>query len=64
MLKSSLKSIWKILTPKLLHDIGRFKQIKLYDNFIDNMENNDHADYGVKILFEENLIRKFIEDDK
>ena len=48
----------------LLHDIGRFKQIKLYDNFIDNMENNDHADYGVKILFEENLIRKFIEDDK
>jgi len=33
----------------LLHDIGRFKQIKLYDNFIDNMENNDHADYGVKI---------------
>lgn len=28
------------------------------------MENNDHADYGVKILFEENLIRKFIEDDK
>lgn len=48
----------------LLHDIGRFKQIKLYDNFIDNMENNNHADYGVKILFEENLIRKFIEDDK
>ncbi len=48
----------------LLHDIGRFKQIKLYDNFIDNMENNDHADYGVKILFEENLIRKFIADDQ
>lgn len=48
----------------LLHDIGRFKQIKIFDNFIDNMENNDYADYGVKILFEENLIRKFIENDK
>lgn len=48
----------------LLHDIGRFKQLKLYDNFIDDMENNDHADYGVKILFEDKLIRKFIEDDQ
>lgn len=48
----------------LLHDIGRFKQIKLYDSFLDNMENNDHANYGVKILFEDNLIRKFIKNSK
>ncbi len=48
----------------LLHDIGRFKQIKLYDTFIDNMENNNHAVYGVKILFEENLIRRFIKDEQ
>lgn len=48
----------------LLHDIGRFKQIELYNNFMDNMENNDHADYGVKILFRDNLIRNFITDNK
>lgn len=48
----------------LLHDIGRFKQINLYDTFIDNMENNNHAVYGVKILFEENLIRRFIKDEQ
>lgn len=48
----------------LLHDIGRFKQLKLYDNFLDTIENNDHADYGVKILFEEKLIRKFILDNQ
>ena len=42
----------------LLHDIGRFKQVTLLRNFSD--KGFDHADYGVKILFEENLIRKFI----
>lgn len=43
----------------LLHDIGRFKQVTLLRNFSD--KGFDHADYGVKILFEENLIRKFIQ---
>ncbi|MGJ5624021.1 HD domain-containing protein [Mediterraneibacter gnavus] len=43
----------------LLHDIGRFEQLKRFDSFLpDTM---DHAAYGVKILFNndngENLIR-------
>lgn len=42
----------------LLHDIGRFEQLKLYDSYKD-FENIDHADYGVKILFEDELIRNF-----
>lgn len=47
----------------LLHDIGRFEQIRIYDTFSDK-DSIDHADFGVKILFEDGLIRKFIEDDK
>lgn len=46
----------------LLHDIGRFEQVKCTNNFSDNGK-FDHAVYGVKILFEEKLIRNFIEDD-
>lgn len=41
----------------LLHDIGRFKQVEMFGNFKDN--NINHADLGVKILFEDNLIEKF-----
>lgn len=47
----------------LLHDIGRFEQIRIYDTFSDK-DSIDHADLGVKILFEDGLIRKFIEDNK
>jgi len=46
----------------LLHDIGRFEQLKQFDSFLpDTM---DHAAYGVKILFDnaphQNLIRRFV----
>ena len=47
----------------LLHDIGRFEQVKLYNTFLDNISVN-HAEYGVKVLFEDGLIRNFIEDNK
>jgi len=46
----------------LLHDIGRFEQIKVFDDFRD-YETLDHAELGIKILFEDNLIRNFIEED-
>ncbi len=46
----------------LLHDIGRFEQAKRFDNFKD--KDFDHALYGVKILFEDNLIRDFITSNK
>jgi putative nucleotidyltransferase with HDIG domain len=45
----------------LLHDIGRFEQAIKFNDFTDGAT-MDHAKYGVKILFEENLIRKFIAD--
>lgn len=47
----------------LLHDIGRFDQQKNYKSFIDD-KTKDHAIIGSKVLFEENLIREFIEDNK
>lgn len=47
----------------LLHDIGRFEQLKTYDSFYDK-ETIDHADLGVKILFEDGLIKKFWDNKK
>lgn len=46
----------------LLHDIGRFEQLKKYNSYDDNIM--DHAKFGVQILFEEGKIRDFIETDK
>lgn len=47
----------------LLHDIGRFEQLKELNDFSDT-KGIDHADLGVEILFNNGLIRKFIEEDK
>ncbi len=47
----------------LLHDIGRFEQLKRYDTYNDK-ESIDHADFGKMLLIDDNLIRKFIETDK
>lgn len=47
----------------LLHDIGRFEQIRLYNTFSDK-DSINHGEFAVKILFEDGLIRKFIETDK
>ena len=47
----------------LLHDIGRFEQVRIYNTFKDR-DSIDHADLGVKILFEDGAIRNFIEDTK
>ena len=44
----------------LLHDIGRFEQLKVFNSYDDNQF--DHARFGVKLLFEEGEIRKFIAD--
>lgn len=45
----------------LLHDIGRFEQVRLYNTFVDRISIN-HGEYGVKVLFEDELIREFLED--
>ena len=47
----------------LLHDIGRFEQLRIYDTFWDK-DSIDHGDFAVKILFEDRLIRNFIQEEK
>ena len=47
----------------LLHDIGRFEQVRRYHTFVDK-DSINHGEYGVKILFEDGLIREFIKNDK
>ena len=47
----------------LLHDIGRFEQVRLYHTFVDK-DSINHGEYGEKILFEDGLIRNFIKDNK
>ena len=45
----------------LLHDIGRFEQVKTYGTFND-FKSVDHAKLGAKILFNGGKIRDFISD--
>lgn len=47
----------------LLHDIGKFEQIKKYGTFRD-LPSVDHGDLGVQILQENDLIRKFVSNDE
>lgn len=46
----------------LLHDIGRFEELNFFNKF--NSTSFNHASYGVKMLFEDGMIRDFIIDDK
>ncbi len=46
----------------MLHDVGRFEQIKQYNTFIDS-ESVDHAEFGADLLFgKENLITGYVDD--
>ncbi len=47
----------------LLHDIGRFEQIKKYGTSSDTKTGVDHAAQSCIYLFDENHIRDFIDDD-
>lgn len=44
----------------MLHDIGRFEQIRRFGTFND-VQSVDHAEFGADLLFKEGLIRKFVE---
>jgi len=47
----------------LLHDIGRFNQIKKYDTYRDQIS-VDHGDEGEEVLKENDFIKKFTIDEK
>lgn len=44
----------------MLHDIGRFEQIRRFGTFND-VQSVDHAEFGADLLFKEGHIRKFAE---
>lgn len=46
----------------ILHDIGRFEQIRCTKGYDD--EKLDHAEIGVRVLFEDGLISGFTEDER
>lgn len=52
------------MVTALLHDIGRFTQAKEMKTFREDITNYDHATLGVKLLFEQNKIRKFVSNNK
>ena len=47
----------------LLHDIGRFQQAKEMKSFREDITKFDHATLGVKLLFEKNEIRNFVQNN-
>ena len=47
----------------VLHDIGRFEQLREYHTFID-YQSMDHAKYGARHLFQDGHIRDFLQDDR
>lgn len=48
-------------TLGMLHDIGRFEQVRRYGTFVD-AQSVDHAELGADLLFWEGLIRRFVPD--
>lgn len=46
----------------LLHDIGRFEQLRRFNSFNDQFI--DHANLGVELLFKQGMIRQFVEDNQ
>ncbi len=47
----------------LLHDVGRFNQVKMFDTYNDSIS-VDHAGESNRVLFEEGRIRDYIETDE
>ncbi len=47
----------------LLHDIGRFEQLRRFGTFQDSISIN-HAHFGADILFQDGVIREYLEDTK
>lgn len=47
----------------LLHDIGRFEQLRVYNTYDDN-KSIDHANYSCTQLFEKGEIKRFVKNEE
>lgn len=57
--KEDVDIAWEI---GMLHDMGRFEQLRRFDTF-DDSKSIDHAKFGADLLFEEGLIKSFEDDE-
>ena len=48
----------------IFHDLGRFEQVRIANTFSDKDSGINHAEMSAKVLFEDNLIRNYIQDNK
>lgn len=53
--KEEIDLAWEI---GMLHDIGRFEQLRRFDTFFDHLS-IDHAQFGADLLFREGLMEQF-----
>lgn len=58
LLQEDVDTAWLL---GLLHDVGRFEQVRRYGTFQDSIS-VDHAGFGADILFREGHIRDYVED--
>lgn len=54
--------LYLVELASMLHDIGRFEQMKRYHTFVDS-KSKYHGDIGIEILLENNLIDNFCKND-
>ena len=50
-----------LITACLLHDIGRFEQLRRFHTFVDS-QSIDHAHFGVELLFQDGLLARFVDN--
>lgn len=48
----------------IFHDIGRFEQVRIANTFSDKESGINHGELSAKILFEDGLIRNYLDDTK
>ncbi len=61
-LKLDNKEVYMITLAGLLHDIGRFDQIKEYNTFND-LKSFDHGDYAYDLIVRNKILRNYVEED-
>lgn len=57
------EDLYLVELASMLHDIGRFEQMKRYHTFVDS-KSKYHGDIGVEVLLEDNLIDSFCKDEE
>ena len=45
----------------MLHDIGRFEQLRRFHTFVDS-QSIDHSHFGVELLFQDGLLARFVDN--